>query len=194
MQKLIRTDLLSLEQYADQREAFRTRVIEHKKNRRVALGAHVTLLFEDRLTIQYQIQEMLRVERISEPAGIEDELQAYNPLIPDGSNLKATLLIEYGDVEERQRALQELLGLETKIWITIGDFEPVRPVADEDLEREKADKTAAVHFLRFEFTPAMIAAAKKGAPLAMGVDHSRYSATVDPLPEAIRAALVADFD
>jgi hypothetical protein len=194
MHQLTRADLLSLEQYADQREAFRARVIEHKKTRRVVLGAHVTLLFEDRLTIQYQIQEMLRVERIFEPAGIEDELQAYNPLIPDGSNLKATLLIEYGDVEERQRALQELIGLETKVWIKIGDFDPVQPVADEDLERENAEKTSAVHFLRFEFTPAMIAAAKKGAPLVVGVDHSHYSATVDPVPEATRAALVADFD
>ena len=195
MHQLTRADLLSLEQYADQREAFRTaRVVEHKKTRRVALGAHVTLLFEDRLTIQYQIQEMLRVERIFEPAGIEDELQTYNPLIPDGSNLKATLLIEYEDVEERQRALQELLGLETKVWIKIGDFDPVQPVADEDLERENAEKTSAVHFLRFEFTPAMIAAAKKGASLVIGVDHSHYSATVDPVPEATRATLVADFD
>jgi hypothetical protein len=194
MQKLTRTDLLSLEQYAEQRQEIRARVSEHKKPRRVALGAHVTLLFEDRLTILYQVQEMLRVERIFEPEGIEDELQAYNPLIPDGSNLKATLLIEFDDVEERKRALKELIGLEDKIWMKIGDFEYVHPIADEDLERENAEKTSAVHFLRFEFTPVMIAAAKNGAPLAIGVDHSHYSATVNPVPEATRAVLVADFD
>jgi len=194
MQKLTRADLLSLEQYAEQRSAFRAQVMEHKKPRRVALGEHVTLLFEDRLTIQYQIQEMLRVERIFEPEGIEDELGTYNPLIPDGGNLKATLLVEFEEVEERKQALQKLIGLEDKIWIKIGDFDPVKPIADEDMERENAEKTSSVHFLRFEFTPEMIAAAKNGAPLAIGVDHSRYSATLAPIPEATRAALVADFD
>lgn len=194
MQKLTRADLLSLEQYAEQRKAFRAQVMEHKKPRRVVLGKHVTLLFEDRLTIQYQIQEMLRVEKIFEPEGIADELNAYNPLIPDGNNLKATLLIEFEDVEERKKALQELIGLEDKIWIQIGDFEPVKPIADEDLERENEEKTSSVHFLRFEFTPEMIAAAKNGAPLAMGVDHPRYSATLAPVPETTRASLVADFD
>ena len=194
MQKLTRADLLSLEQYAEQRKEFRDRVLEHKKPRRVALGAHITLLFEDRLTILYQVQEMLRVERIFEPENIEDELRAYNPLIPDGSNLKATLLIEYEDVEERKRALGELIGLEDEIWIKIGDFDPVHPVADEDLERENAEKTSAVHFLRFEFTPIMIAAAKDGAPMAIGVDHPHYNATLNPVPEATRAVLVADFD
>jgi len=194
MQKLTRADLLSLEQYADQRSAFRAQVMEHKKPHRVALGEHVTLLFEDRLTIQYQIQEMLRVERIFEPEGIEDELGIYNPLIPDGGNLKATLLVEFEEVEERKQALQELIGLEDKIWIKIGDFDPVKPIADEDMERENAEKTSSVHFLRFEFTPEMIAAAKNGAPLAIGVDHPRYSATLAPIPEATRAALVADFD
>ena len=194
MQKLTRADLLSLEQYAEQRKAFRAQVMEHKKPRRVALGEHVTLLFEDRLTIQYQIQEMLRVEWIFEPEGIEDELGAYNPLIPDGGNLKATLLVEFEEVEERKRALQELIGLEDKIWIQIGDFEPVKPIADEDMERENAEKTSSVHFLRFEFTPEMIAAAKNGAPLAIGVDHSHYSATLEPVPEVTRTALVADFD
>ncbi len=194
MQKLTRADLLSLERYADQRKAFRAQVMEHKKPRRVTLGEHVTLLFEDRLTIQYQIQEMLRVERIFEPEGIEDELGAYNPLIPDGGNLKATLLVEFEEVEERKQALQELIGLEDKIWIKIGDFEPVKPIADEDMERENTEKTSSVHFLRFEFTPEMIAAAKNGAPLAIGVDHPRYSATLAPIPEATRAALVADFD
>jgi hypothetical protein len=194
MQKLTRADLLSLEQYAEQRKAFRVEVMEHKQLRRVALGKHITLLFEDRLTIQYQIQEMLRVERIFEPEGIADELNAYNPLIPDGSNLKATLLIEFEDVEERQRALQELIGLEDKIWIQIGDFEPVTPITDEDMERENEEKTSAVHFLRFEFTPQMIAAAKRGAPLTIGVDHPRYSATLALVPEATRVSLVADFD
>ena len=194
MQKLTRADLMSLEQYAEQRSAFRVQVMEHKQPRRVALGKQVTLLFEDRLTIQYQIQEMLRVERIFEPEGIEDELGAYNPLIPDGSNLKATLLIEFEEVEERKRALQELIGLEDKVWIKIGDFEPVTPIADEDMERENAEKTSSVHFLRFEFTLEMIAAAKNGAPLAIGVDHPRYSATLAPAPEATRVALVADFD
>ena len=194
MQKLTRADLLSLEQYAEQRKAFRAQVMEHKKPRRVALGKHVTLLFEDRLTIQYQVQEMLRVERIFEPEGIADELSAYNPLIPDGSNLKATLLIEFEDMEERKRALQELIGLEDKIWIQIGNFEPVAPITDEDLERENEEKTSSVHFLRFEFTPPMIAAAKSGAPLAIGVDHPRYSAILAPVPEVTRASLVADFD
>ena len=194
MQKLTRADLMSLEQYADQRKAFRAQVMEHRKPRRVALGQHVTLLFEDRLTMQYQIQEMLRVERIFEPEGIEDELNAYNPLIPDGGNLKATLLIEFGEVEERKKALQGLIDLEDKIWIRIGDFEPVTPIADEDLEREDEEKTSSVHFLRFEFKPEMIAAAKNGAPLAIGVDHPCYSATLAPVPEATRMALVADFD
>ena len=194
MQKLTRADLMSLEQYADQRKAFHVRVMEHKKPRRVALGKHVTLLFEDRLTIQYQIQEMLRVERIFEPEGIEDELGTYNPLIPDGGNLKATLLVEFEEVEERKRALQELIGLEDKVWIKIGDFEPVTPIADEDMERENAEKTSSVHFLRFEFTPEMVAAAKNGAPLAIGVDHPHYSVTLAPVSEVTQAALVADFD
>ncbi len=193
MQKLTRNDLLTLEAYANQRQDFRAKVIEHKKPRTVPLGSHVTLLFEDRLTIQYQVQEMLRVERIFETAGIEDELAAYNPLIPDGTNLKATLLIEYEDIAERKRALAELVGIEDKIWMRIDGFDPVHPIADEDLERETESKTSAVHFLRFEFTPEMIAAAKAGADMAVGVDHSHYSANVDPLPEATQVALVADF-
>ncbi|MEZ5582864.1 MAG: DUF3501 family protein [Candidatus Competibacteraceae bacterium] len=193
MQKLSRADLFSLETYAEQRKDFRARVLEHKKHRKVALGDHVTLLFEDCLTIHYQIQEMLRVERIFEAAGIEDELAAYNPLIPDGTNLKATLLIEYADVEERRRALAELKGLEDRIWLQVKGFDPVWPIADEDLERENEEKTSSVHFLRFEFTPEMIAAAKQGAGLGAGVDHSHYQATVDALPDPVRQALVADF-
>ncbi|MEE4378317.1 MAG: DUF3501 family protein [Candidatus Competibacteraceae bacterium] len=194
MQKLSRTDLFSLEAYAEKRKDFRAQVLEHKQHRKVALGDHVTLLFEDRLTIHYQIQEMLRVERIFEASGIEEELAAYNPLIPDGSNLKATLLIEYTDVDERKRALAELKGLETRIWLHVSGFDPVRPIADEDLERENEEKTSSVHFLRFEFTPEMIAAVKQGASLGAGVDHSYYQATVNALPETVRQALVADFD
>lgn len=193
MQPLTRTDLFSLETYAEKRQEFRNQVIEHKKPRKVALGDHVTLLFEDRLSIQYQIQEMLRVERIFEAAAIEEELAAYNPLIPDGSNLKATMLIEYEDSNERKQALAQLIGLEDKVWIRIGDFDSVWPIADEDLERENENKTSSVHFLRFEFTPEMIAAVKDGADMAMGVDHSHYSAVIDPLPEPSRAALVKDF-
>lgn len=193
MQPLTRTDLFSLETYAEKRQEFRNQVIEHKKPRKVALGDHVTLLFEDRLSIQYQIQEMLRVERIFEAAAIEEELAAYNPLIPDGSNLKATMLIEYEDSNERKQALAQLIGLEDKVWIRIGDFDSVWPIADEDLERENENKTSSVHFLRFEFTPEMIAAVKDGADMAMGVDHSHYSAVIDPLPEPFRAALVKDF-
>lgn len=193
MSKLTRADLLSLEAYAEQRQTFRNRVLEHKKHRKIALGDHVTLLFEDRLTIQYQIQEMLRVERIFEAAGIEDELAAYNPLIPDGANLKATLLIEYEDVEERKIALAELIGLEDRLWIQVIGFEQVWAIADEDMDRENEEKTSSVHFLRFEFTPDMIAAAQSGAGLAVGVDHSHYQADVSPLPEPNRNALVADF-
>jgi hypothetical protein len=194
MKKLTRADLLSLEAYTEQRRAFRTQVLEHKKNRQVRLGEHATLLFEDRLTMQYQIQEMLRVERIFEPQGIEDELAAYNPLIPDGSNLKATFMIEYADEEERKRALKTLIGIEDKVWMRVAGFARVGAIADEDMERENPEKTASVHFLRFEFTPEMITAAKQGAALAVGVDHPHYQASVDPLPEPVRAALVVDFD
>jgi hypothetical protein len=194
MKKLARADLLSLEAYAEQRKDFRARVLEHKKHRKVLLGGHATLLFEDRLTMQYQVQEMLRVERIFEAEGIEAELAAYNPLIPDGSNLKATFLIEYEDAEERKHALAKLRGIEDKVWMQVVDYEPVLAIADEDMERENEQKTSSVHFLRFEFTPAMIAAAEAGATLAIGIDHPHYSVTVDSLPEPSRAALVADFD
>jgi hypothetical protein len=194
MKKLIRADLLGLEAYAEQRKAFRAQVLEHKKNRQVQLGEHATLLFEDRLTMQYQIQEMLRVERIFEPQGIEDELAAYNPLIPDGSNLKATFMVEYSDEEERKRALKTLIGIEDKVWMRVAGFARVGAIADEDMERENPEKTASVHFLRFEFTPEMIAAVKQGAALAAGVDHPHYQASVDPLPEPVCAALVVDFD
>lgn len=194
MHKLTRADLLSLEAYAEQRPTFRARVLQHKRNRQLALGDHVTLLFEDRLTIQYQIQEMLRVERIFEPSAIADELAAYNPLIPDGSNLKATLLIEYADVSERHAALARLIGIEDKVWLQVADHEPVWAIADDDMARETQDKTAAVHFLRFEFSLAMTGAFKAGATLAAGIDHPAYPVRMDRVASAVCEALRADFD
>ena len=194
MHKLKRTDLYSLEQYAEQRPAFRDKVMAHKKNRRVALGPHATLYFEDNLTIQYQVQEMLRAERIFEPAGINEELEAYNPLIPDGSNWKATFMLEYDDVNERRSALEKLIGIEDRVWVKIAGHPPVYAIADEDLERDTEQKTSAVHFLRFELTPQMIAAAKEGAAIAMGIDLPAYQHALEPLPENIRAALVKDLD
>jgi hypothetical protein len=192
MQKLIRSDLLSLEKYAEQRPAFRDKVMAHKKNRRVPLGPHATLYFEDRLTIQYQVQEMLRAERIFEAAGIQEELDAYNPLIPDGANWKATFMLEYDDVGERQSALEKLIGIEDRVWVKVAGFAPVYSLADEDLERETEEKTSAVHFLRLELTPQMAAAAKEGAALSMGIDHPAYNHSLEPLPDNIRSALVRD--
>jgi len=194
MHKLTRADLYSLEQYAEQRPAFRDKVMAHKKNRRVALGLHATLYFEDSLTIQYQVQEMLRAERIFESAGINEELEAYNPLIPDGSNWKATFMLEYEDVNERRAALEKLIGIEDRVWVKIAGHSPVYAIADEDLERDTEQKTSAVHFLRFELTPQMVAAAKEGAAIGMGIDLPAYQNAVDPLPDNIRAALVKDFD
>ena len=194
MEKLKRADLWNLEDYAERRQDFRDYVLAHKENRKVHLGEHATLLFEDRLTMHYQIQEMLRVERIFEAAGIEDELNAYNPLIPDGSNLKATFLIEYEDPEERKQALTQLLGIEDEVWIQVTGFDPVWAIADEDMERENEEKTSSVHFLRFEFSPEMIAAAKNGAALAVGIDHSNYMVRVNALADEVRTALLADFD
>lgn len=191
-QKLKRDDLFSLEKYAAVRPDFRAQVIAHKKNRKLPLGDHATLLFEDRLTIQYQIQEMLRVERIFEAEGIEDELSAYNPLIPDGSNWKATFLIEYEDVEERRQALSRMRGIEDRVWMRVAGFEPTHAIADEDLERENDEKTSSVHFLRFELTGAMVAALKGGATLSAGIDHPAYPVTLDPVPVNVRDALVAD--
>jgi hypothetical protein len=191
---LTRADLLPLESYAAQRSEFRARVMAHKANRRVALGPHVTLHFEDRLTIQYQIQEMLRVERIFEPAGIADELAAYNPLIPDGANLKATLLIEYENPDERRVALGNLIGIEDRVWLRIGGHGRVYAIADEDMDRTRADKTASVHFLRFEFPADQVRAAVAGAPWAAGVDHAQYQVTIDPLPQPVGEALAGDFD
>ena len=192
MQKLTRDQLMPLEQYAKQRNDFRARVMAHKKNRQVQIGPHVTLYFEDRLTMHYQVQEMLRAERIFEDAGIEDELNAYNPMIPDGSNWKATFMIEYGDEEERRVALGKMIGIEHKVWVQVTGFAKVWPIADEDLERTTEEKTSSVHFLRFELTPDMIQAAKAGAAIIMGIEHSAYTHSVSPLPEATRASLVQD--
>jgi len=191
MSKIERGSLLSLEAYARERNAFRARVIEHKKIRTVALGDHVTLIFEDELTIRYQIQEMLRIERIFEDAGIREELEAYNPLVPDGSNLKATMMIEYPDVAERQRALSQLKGIEDRVWVQVGELARSYAIADEDLERENEEKTSAVHFLRFEFDSAARAALAGGKGLTVGVDHPQYQARVVLAP-AVRNALAAD--
>jgi Protein of unknown function (DUF3501) len=169
-------------------------VIAHKKNRSLALGGHVMLLFEDELTMRYQVQEMLHAERIFEEEGIQDEIDAYNPLIPDGRNLKATMQIEYEDVNERKSAPARLKGVEDRTWIRAEGCAPVYAIADEDMERETDEKTSAVHFLRFELTPEMVEALKYGVGLAVGVDHAHYSASVDPVPPEIRAALVKDLD
>ncbi|HMV37680.1 MAG TPA: DUF3501 family protein [Plasticicumulans sp.] len=191
MTALTRADLLSLERYAVERPAFRARVIAHKKRRQLALGAHLTLCFEDRLTIQYQVQEMLRIERIFEPGGIDDELAAYNPLIPDGRNWKATLLLEYPDVDERRAALSVLVGIETRVWFEVAGHARVFAIADEDLERSRADKTSSVHFLRFELDAPMVGALRTGAALSAGVDHPAYAAAVE-VGAGLREALLAD--
>jgi len=192
MPPIARERLLTLEAYAKERPAFRARAVAHKRARTVHLGDHVTLLFEDELTIRYQVQEMLRIEKTFEEAGIQDELDAYNPLVPDGSNLKATMLIEYEDENARREALARLKGIENRVWICVNDFEKVLAIADEDLDRESAEKTSSVHFLRFELTPPMIAAFKHGAKVAMGVDHPQYRAE-GSLAEPVRNALAADF-
>lgn len=192
MQKLSHGDLFSLEHYAEVRQDFRAKVMDHKKNRRVPIGLNATLYFEDRLTIQYQIQEMLRVERIFEKQGIEEELGAYNPLIPDATNLKATFMIEFDDEDERRRQLAVMKGIEKCIWLRVGDGEIITPVADEDMERENEEATSAVHFLRFELTTAMISGLNHGTKLSLGIDHSAYSHEVDPVPESIRQSLIED--
>ncbi|MEO1767214.1 DUF3501 family protein [Thiobacter aerophilum] len=192
MPQLTRSDLLSLEAYAKARPQIRAKVMAHKKNRTVHLGDHMTLIFEDALTISYQVQEMLRAERIFEEEGIQDELDAYNPLIPDGTNWKVTQMIEYPDLEERRIMLERLKGIEDQTWVRIAGFDKVYAIADEDLERENEEKTSSVHFLRFELTPEMIAAVKRGAAIGVGVDHPEYTATFEPLPPAIRASLAND--
>ena len=192
VQKLTRETLWSLEQYAVERDAFRTKVLDHKCARRVGLGTHATLLFEDFLTMKYQVQEMLRVERIFEPDAIEDEIAAYNPLIPDGSNWKATLLIEYEDVAERAAALARMPGVEHRIWVGIGDSPRTFAIADEDLDRTDRDKTAAVHFLRFELNTEQVDAVHAGGPVTLGIDHDELRCEVT-LDDDTVAALACDF-
>jgi glycerol-3-phosphate dehydrogenase subunit C len=192
MAKLTHDKLMTLEAYAKARNAFRADVMAHKQNRSVALGDHVTLIFEDELTMHYQVQEMLRLERMFEPELIQEELDVYNPLIPDGSNWKATMMIEYPDSAERQRKLAELTGIEDRVWVQVAGFERVYAIADEDLDRTTDEKTSAVHFMRFELTSQMIAALKQGAALGMGIDHPAYQAALDPVPAEIRASLLRD--
>jgi hypothetical protein len=192
-EKLTVEDLYSLEAYARLRPEFRDRVIEHKQHRRVPLGEHVVLLFEDRLTMHYQVQEMLRAERIFEEPAIREELAAYNPLIPDGSNWKATMMIEYPDEDERRTALAALLGIETEAWVQVSGAERVHAIADEDMERSTEIKTSSVHFLRFELSPDMVAALKTGASLRVGISHRNYSCTAE-VPSATHESLLADLD
>lgn len=192
MPHLSRADLMSLETYSQQRADFRAKVMAHKATRRMSLGEHANLYFEDKLTMQYQIQEMLRVERIFESEGIQEELDAYNPLIPDGSNLKATFMIEYDDVEQRKQALAKLIGVERQVWIRIDGHDKVFAIADEDLERDTEEKTSSVHFMRFEFDATMIAAAKAGAAMQMGCDHPQLHIWA-AVPDEVRASLVGDF-
>jgi hypothetical protein len=194
MQKLTPADLLSLERYSRERADIRARVIAHKRNRQVNVGPNTMWLFEDRQTVQYQVQEMLRTERIFEAEGIAEELSAYNPLIPDGSNWKVTFLIEYPDAEERRVQLERLKGIEDRCWVQVAGEERVFAIADEDLERENEVKTSAVHFLRFELSDAMKAKLKGGAALSIGIDHPNYQYQIAPAPENVRAALVADLN
>jgi hypothetical protein len=192
-QKLTRGDLFSLEKYAEVRSEFRERVLRHKKDRRIDLGTNAALYFEDRLTMQYQIQEMLRIERIFEAAGINEELDAYNPLIPDGSNWKATFMVEFPDVEQRRAMLKNLKGVEHRVYVQVADFDRVYAIADEDLERTDDEKTSAVHFLRFEFPAEQVVALKSGASFAAGIDHENLQVEVVPVAEDTRRSLVADF-
>ena len=192
MPAITRDSLLTLEAYAKERNAFRARVLAHKRDRTVHLGEHVTLLFEDELTIRYQIQEMLRIEKTFEEAGIQDELDAYNPLVPDGGNLKATMLLEYEDVAARRAALEKLRGIEDALWLRVAVLPAVHAIADEDLERDNERKTSAVHFVRFELTPPMIAAFKAGSDVAMGIDHPDYRVPGQMLRPEIRTALARD--
>jgi len=194
MEKLTVEQLFSLEQYARRRNEFRAQVLQHKSRRRLAVGPNMTWCFEDRLTIQYQIQEMLRAEKVFEPQGIHEELESYNPLIPDGSNWKATLLLEFPDTELRREQLGLLRGVEARCWVLVAGFEKTFAIADEDLPRENDEKTSAVHFLRFELGAPMLGALKRGASLGAGVDHERYRHAVEPVGEHIRASLLGDLN
>lgn len=192
MPQLTPASLMTLEAYSKSRNEYRARIIAHKKRRTVHLGEHVTLIFEDEQTIRYQVQEMLRIEKIFEEAGIVGELESYNPLIPDGTNLKATMLIEYTSVPERQRALSQLKGIERRMFLEVEGQDRVYAIADEDLDRENDEKTSAVHFLRFELTPSMIATLKSGAQLKVGCDHPQYLAQRNELAPEVLASLVGD--
>ena len=192
MKKLSRPDLMSLEQYASERTRLRSEVIAHKQVRNVRVGPNMTWCFEDYITIRYQILEMLRAERIFESDGIQGELDAYNPLIPDGSNWKVTLLLEFPDPNERRVALEKLMGVEDRCWIRVSEMERVFAIADEDMERTNDEKTSAVHFLRFELSPSMVEAMKSGASLSIGVDHDNYRHVHSPLPAPIRDSLARD--
>ena len=194
MKKLDRTQLFSLEEYAEKRKAFRLEVMAHKLNRRLAIGPDATLYFEDRLTIQYQIQEMLRIEKIFEAAGINEELETYNPLIPDGSNWKGTFMLEYDEPEERKVQLARMLGIDKAVWMKVGEHDAVAPISNEDLERETANKTSSVHFLRFELTSDMVLSLKEGAPISAGIEHKAYNYTLSPIPAKIQEALLKDLD
>lgn len=192
MQKLTRKDLYSLEDYSAMRDQYRKKIIAHKENRRLELGEHIMLSFEDTLIMQYQVQEMLKAEKIFEAAGIEEELAAYNPLIPDGTNWKATMLIQYPDVDERQLQLTRLLGIEDTVWMQAEGFDKVYAIADEDLERSTETKTSAVHFMRFELNSEMIKAVKNGASISAGSDHENYQAVISPIAGNIRDSLAGD--
>ncbi len=191
---LQRSDLWSLEQYSEERAAFRSTVLAHKKHRRVLLGDHVMLVFEDETTIKYQIQEMLRIEKVFEAEGIQEELDAYNPLIPDGDNWKCSMLIQYEDVEVRKERLSELVGIEDKVWVQIGDEEKVFPIADEDLDRSTEEKTSAVHFLRFQLSELQVAAAKAGGAIVFGIDHPNYPTPPFTVTSETCETLVNDLD
>lgn len=192
MTKITRDSLMTLEAYAKARQEFRARVMAHKKHRKVRLGENITLIFEDELTIRYQIQEMLRVEKIFEEEGILDELRTYGSLVPDGSNWKATMMIEYTDPAERAARLAELIGIEDTVWVRVQEYAPVHAIADEDLERETEEKTSSVHFLRFELAQDMIRALRQGTALSMGIDHPAYQALVEPVDAAVRDSLIDD--
>tara|TARA_B000000475_G_scaffold241304_1_gene212035 strand:+ start:75 stop:659 length:585 start_codon:yes stop_codon:yes gene_type:complete len=193
MEKLNKSDLFSLEEYSINRDSFRKKVLEQKQHRKVYIGEHVVLLFENKNTIQYQIQEMLRIEKIFDAEGIQEELDAYNPLIPDGSNLKAVMLIEYPDVEERKEKLKILKGIEKKIWIKVGSHNKVFAIADEDLEREDETKTSAVHYLRYEFSASMINDWKNDSSIVMGIDHENYKSSETIISSDISSSLSGDF-
>jgi hypothetical protein len=194
MKKLTTADLMTLEQYARERTGFRARIIEHKRRRQLPVGPNTTWCFEDRLTVHYQVQEMLRAERVFEPDGIAEELAAYNPLIPDGRNWKVTLLVEFPDPEVRRVRLAELRGVEDRCWVQVADFGRVLAIADEDLDRENDEKTSSVHFLRFELSDAMVAALRSGARLAVGIDHPAYAFSVDSVGALVRDSLLGDLD